>query len=268
MSTTNASVVTATSHHSHHSSHTSEATTGTGSDRDSGTLTGSGKGSGGAGFLSSLFSTPSKRIKDALRRKRDKDPLRSRQNSLDSHDTFDSRDGQAGREGREADRPSALMLPLSLPFSATASASLAGLLRPSSNADLRGSIESMGSGSQSQGPSWPYVDRGGDRDGDAGDDGPPEPKPELCLRINVRSVARYRLCDSNPQDEADATWAVVTGVFQQSVLLRGHEYGDEDSGAGAGAEAGAGAGIGSGGSEEERRLVVSDRVVTVDMNGD
>ena len=92
---------------------------------------------------------------------------------------------------------------------------------------------------------------------------------ELCLRISVRSVAKYRLCDSNPQEEAEATWAVVTGTFQQSYLLRGN-----------GARARARAGTrdrastnegnygGSGGDvlvAEDQRLLVSDRVVTIDM---
>ena len=146
-----------------------------------------------------------------------------------------------------------------------------GVFRPSSTNDLRGSTDSIGTGTGSlghgQGQGLPFVDREGEWDGNESDDGPPEPKPELCLRINVRSVARYRLCDSNPQDEAGATWAVVTGVFQQSVLLRGHEYCDEPCGGRVDGPTGAGLGAGVG-SEEERRLVVSDRVVTVDMHGD
>ena len=96
---------------------------------------------------------------------------------------------------------------------------------------------------------------------------------ELCLRISVRSVAKYRLCDSNPQEEAEATWAVVTGTFQQSYLLRGNGAGararemDRDrasTGARDGAS-GSGGGGGDGLVAEDQRLVVSDRVVTIDM---
>ena len=134
---------------------------------------------------------------------------------------------------------------------------VAAVFRPRSTSDLRRSNDSSASTSrQPSTDSYAHIDKEG-REGreEISDDGPPEPKAELCLRINVRSVARYRLCDANPQDEAAATWAVVTGVFQQSVLLRGHEYECDEGGA---AERG----------EEERRLVVSDRVVTVDMNAD
>ena len=93
---------------------------------------------------------------------------------------------------------------------------------------------------------------------------------ELCLRISVLSVAKYRLCDSNPQEEAEATWAVVTGTFQQSYLLRGNgtrARARSPTEGNAGITATATAGI-SGDDvllAEDQRLVVSDRVVTIDM---
>ena len=96
---------------------------------------------------------------------------------------------------------------------------------------------------------------------------------ELCLRISVRSVAKYRLCDSNPQEEAEATWAVVTGTFQQSYLLRGNgtrarARSPTEGSAGVAATATAGS-AGISGDDvllaEDQRLVVSDRVVTIDM---
>ena len=67
-------------------------------------------------------------------------------------------------------------------------------------------------------------------------------RSKLCLRVNVKSSSRYRLCDSNPQEEGDATWACATGVFQQSFILRGDIC------------------------ELEDRLVASDRLVTVVMD--
>ena len=102
---------------------------------------------------------------------------------------------------------------------------------------------------------------------------------ELCLRISVRSVAKYRLCDSNPQEEAEATWAVVTGTFQQSYLLRGNgakarereRAGTRDraSGGYGGSNYARDGGTGGIGGDvlvaEDQRLLVSDRVVTIDM---
>lgn len=100
---------------------------------------------------------------------------------------------------------------------------------------------------------------------------------ELCLRISVRSVAKYRLCDSNPQEEAEATWAVVTGTFQQSYLMRGNGTkadraarwpSSTDEGTSAGIATAATIGGVSGDVvllAEDQRLVVSDRVVTIDM---
>lgn len=67
-------------------------------------------------------------------------------------------------------------------------------------------------------------------------------KSKLCLRVSVKSSSRYRLCDSNPQEEGDCTWACATGIFQQSFILRGDNCDLED------------------------RLVASDRLVTVIMD--
>lgn len=64
-------------------------------------------------------------------------------------------------------------------------------------------------------------------------------KSKLCLRVSVKSSSRYRLCDSNPQEEGDATWACATGIFAQSFILRGDDC-DTDS-----------------------RLVASDRLVSI-----
>ena len=64
-------------------------------------------------------------------------------------------------------------------------------------------------------------------------------KSKLCLRVSVKSSSRYRLCDSNPQEEGDATWACATGIFTQSFIIRGDDC-DTDS-----------------------RLVASDRLVSI-----
>ena len=37
-------------------------------------------------------------------------------------------------------------------------------------------------------------------------------KSKLCLRVSVRSCSRYRICDSNPQEEGDSVWALATGA--------------------------------------------------------
>ena len=84
-------------------------------------------------------------------------------------------------------------------------------------------------------------------------------------------MAKYRLCDSNPQEEAEATWAVVTGTFQQSYLMRGNGIKAARSARSSpteGASAGIAATTAIGGVvllAEDQRLVVSDRVVTIDM---
>ena len=201
------------------------------------TVTGSGtsSGSSGSGFLSTLFSTPSKRMKDARRYLRE------------------GRDGGKGkgrapapfpmplrgdRESSASGRP-----PLSR-ASASASASVTAGSGSDRSLDFTDVNTTVGTGSDAGLTTGPGM-------GVA---------PELCLRINVRSVAKYRLCDSNPQDEGEATWAVVTGTFQQSFLLR---YGSSVGGT-ATATATGGTG-GTGAADEVQRLVVSDRVVTVDM---
>ncbi len=44
--------------------------------------------------------------------------------------------------------------------------------------------------------------------------------PDMCIRVNVTSISRFRVCDMNPQDEKDANWAVVHGVFQQCFFIK------------------------------------------------
>ena len=67
-------------------------------------------------------------------------------------------------------------------------------------------------------------------------------KSRLCLQISVKSTSKYRLCDSNPQDEGDSNWAIITGIYQQSFILRGDNCDFQD------------------------KLVSSDGLVTVHMN--
>ena len=42
----------------------------------------------------------------------------------------------------------------------------------------------------------------------------------MCIRVNVRGVSRFRVCDTDPQDEKDATWATVHGSFQQCFFIK------------------------------------------------
>jgi len=44
--------------------------------------------------------------------------------------------------------------------------------------------------------------------------------PDMCIRVNVRSISRFRVCDTDPQDEKDATWATVHGAFQQCFFIK------------------------------------------------
>ena len=44
--------------------------------------------------------------------------------------------------------------------------------------------------------------------------------PDMCIRVNVRGVSRFRVCDTDPQDEKDATWATVHGSFQQCFFIK------------------------------------------------
>ena len=53
-------------------------------------------------------------------------------------------------------------------------------------------------------------------------------KSRLCLQISVKSSSKYRLCDSNPQEEGDSNWAIITGIYQQSFILRGDDCDFED----------------------------------------
>ena len=48
-------------------------------------------------------------------------------------------------------------------------------------------------------------------------------KSRLCLQISVKSSSKYRLCDSNPQEEGDSNWAIITGIYQQNFILRGDD---------------------------------------------
>lgn len=49
---------------------------------------------------------------------------------------------------------------------------------------------------------------------------PPKELPRMCVRIQVKAISKYRICDYNPQDEYDDTWGVVTGEFQQCFFLK------------------------------------------------
>lgn len=60
-----------------------------------------------------------------------------------------------------------------------------------------------------------------------------------CIRIVVNVSSRYRICDANPQDNLQSTWAEVVGQFQQVFFIRS----------------------GCGG-----RPVLSDRLVTVNID--
>jgi len=48
----------------------------------------------------------------------------------------------------------------------------------------------------------------------------PSELPRMCVRIQVKAISKYRICDYNPQDEQDDTWGVVTGEFQQCFFLK------------------------------------------------
>jgi hypothetical protein len=80
--------------------------------------------------------------------------------------------------------------------------------------------------------------------------------PQLCLRVSVRSVSHFRLCDPNPQEEGDATWATVLATFQQTFLLIDTSTGTGNS-----------TGTGSATKDPQSELIVSDRLVTVTVDG-
>ena len=44
--------------------------------------------------------------------------------------------------------------------------------------------------------------------------------PNMCIRVNVKGTSRFRICDMDPQDEAEATWGTVTGTFQQCFFIK------------------------------------------------
>lgn len=41
-----------------------------------------------------------------------------------------------------------------------------------------------------------------------------------CIRIEVKVNSRYRVCDSNPQDDLNSTWGEIQGQFQQSFFIK------------------------------------------------
>lgn len=42
----------------------------------------------------------------------------------------------------------------------------------------------------------------------------------MCVRVVVRAVSRYRLCNLDPQDESSDIWTVAEGRFQQSFFIK------------------------------------------------
>lgn len=40
------------------------------------------------------------------------------------------------------------------------------------------------------------------------------------IRVEVSMLSRYRICDSDPQDDATSTWAEISGVFQQVFFIK------------------------------------------------
>jgi hypothetical protein len=44
--------------------------------------------------------------------------------------------------------------------------------------------------------------------------------PRMCVRIQVKAISKYRICDYNPQDENNDTWGVAVGVFEQCFFLK------------------------------------------------
>jgi len=44
--------------------------------------------------------------------------------------------------------------------------------------------------------------------------------PRMCVRIQVKAISKYRICDYNPQDENNDTWGVAVGLFEQCFFLK------------------------------------------------
>ena len=44
--------------------------------------------------------------------------------------------------------------------------------------------------------------------------------PTMCIRVFIRGVSKFRICDMDPQEEGEAVLAHVTGTFQQCFFLK------------------------------------------------
>lgn len=88
----------------------------------------------------------------------------------------------------------------------------------SMNKSPNGSGRDKSDESQSQGSSESRTKRAASRSrlGLGGGDVP----VNLCIRIEVQVTSKYRVCDSNPQDEVTSTWSEISGHFHQVFFIK------------------------------------------------